>query len=58
VWTDAFGNIVKEQLKTPSSGPERERYKIFIDRVMEEVRLWPLPRQEGEVHVDVLFEIE
>ena len=29
-----------------------------IDQVISEVRYWKLPTEEGEVHVDVLFEIE
>jgi hypothetical protein len=58
VWTDVNGKIVKEELKTPSTGPERERYKVFIDHVLEEVRFWSLPRQEAQIHIDVLFEIK
>lgn len=58
VWTDDRGRITKEQLKAPPPGAARETYKVFIDKVMEEVRFWDLPRQKGEVHVDVLFEIE
>jgi hypothetical protein len=58
VWTDENGNIVKEEIKTPSRGPDRETYKVFIDRVLEEVRFWSLPRQESQIHIDVLFEIE
>jgi hypothetical protein len=58
VWTDAQGAVVRTQLKTPSTKADRERYAAFVEQVEQSVAEWPFPRQESEIHIDVLFEIE
>ncbi len=58
VWTDERGNIVRRQLKAPSTPQERRIYEPFVKAVTESVESWPFEARRAEVHVDVLFEIE
>ncbi len=58
VWLDDAGEIVRRQLKTPVSDEEREHYALFVEAVTRAVDGWMFAPERGEVHVDVLFEIE
>lgn len=58
VWTDGSGRVVRDQIKSPATREERERYAPFVEAVTSEVAVWPFDRVKAEVHVDVLFEIE
>jgi len=58
VWTDNMGRIVKDQLKTPSTQEDLEKYSVFIDAVKSSVKYWVFDKVEADIHIDVLFEIE
>lgn len=57
VWTDKTGKIMRTEIKTPASAADREKYKMFVDSVVEGVTGWRFPPVEAQVHIDVLFEI-
>jgi len=58
VWTDKMGRIVRDQLKTPSTREDLEKYSVFVDAVKSSVEYWVFDKVEADIHIDVLFEIE
>lgn len=58
VWVNGAGEIVRDEVKSPSTPEDRKKYEPFIMAVKDSVADWQFDQVEAQVHVDVLFEIK
>jgi len=58
LYINEYGEIDVVKIRSPKSKADREKYKIFLDAVIDTVNEWDYDHQKAIVFVDVRFTIE